>query len=190
MNGSIAFCQPCNERSRLSALVKVHTKWKAVPLAVGASPVLHVRGARNVSQVRNAVVSWVAIDVINIAKRPLAVHIKPSQPMGPTLLVVKNQTNIAARIEAARNLIRKSRIPLRVAPRAPCEDPGFGIVDKAFAQSRGGNIGLSHDALQMLIGQRPASVASTVRASLFSWLARCTARVKLYASARLVLGLG
>jgi len=44
---------------------------------------------------------------------------------------------------------------------------GLRVVRKKFAQSRSGNIGSSHDALLKLIGQRPACVASAVRASLF-----------------------
>jgi len=50
---------------------------------------------------------------------------------------------------------------------APREYASFRIVVKKFAQTLRCKIGFSHDALQMLIGQRPGAIRSRYSASLF-----------------------
>jgi hypothetical protein len=47
----------------------------------------------------------------------------------------------------------------------------LGIVLEKFAQKLRGKIGLSHETLQSLIGQRLASISSAARASLFYQMA-------------------
>jgi hypothetical protein len=49
------------------------------------------------------------------------------------------------------------------------EYSGVGVVVKKLAQALRGKIGSSHDALLMLIGQRPASADNASGLRYFSW---------------------
>ncbi len=51
---------------------------------------------------------------------------------------------------------------------APGENASFWVIVQKFAQALRGKIGLSHDAVLSLIGQRPAGAINAARASLFS----------------------
>jgi hypothetical protein len=60
---------------------------------------------------------------------------------------------------SSRNIASlKANFPARMDINPPRKHSRFRVVVKQFAQALRGKIGLSHDAPQMLIGQRPGSV--------------------------------
>jgi hypothetical protein len=115
------------------------------------------------SQVRPPVVRLVVIDVIHMMRGPFACHIKPSQPMSEIELVVNLDSGVRPGCRASGVSANGALTPRD----APCKRSGMRVVVGDGAHALGRKIVASHEALQLLIGQRLASVGSTARASLF-----------------------
>lgn len=119
--------------------------------------VLHVLGARSGTKVCPSVVLPIAVDVVNVSGGPSPGHVEPRE----TVVKVAGSINadpqvvIAGRI--SRNWPQGASVRVAGALRNPGEYSSLRVVVKKFAQALRGKIGLSHDALLMLIGQRPAS---------------------------------
>ena len=130
----------------------------------GAKKIAAILNPRHVSQVGDSVVVLDTVDVIDLVLGPLPVHKKPRKPMGfvspPVNVDIDVSRNVSSTRDSARNCIGASRYQ-------PSENAGCGIVRKKFARTRKGKIGSSHEAVPSLIGQRPAGVGSTERASPF-----------------------
>lgn len=107
-----------------------------------------------------------AVFMVDDMGRPGASHIEPREAMPAKSLSVNLDLNvrILSCFDGSCNGANSHSVG---GGHNPSKQPRLGIVVKDFAQSLRGKIGLSHDALQLLIGQRPAGVDSTARASSF-----------------------
>ena len=129
---------------------------------LGGSLVLHVHGRRNITQICNPIVRLVSVDVVNISSGPHAEHVQPCETMRPVELVLDTDPDVSG-IALASCFTPRSAVPASLG-HGSREYPSFGIVVKKIAQRlRSERIGVSHDALQLLIGQRPRRVGSTSR---------------------------
>lgn len=155
------------ERHGCPPSVSVAGNAKNARLAIGlsGSPVLQIDLLGYIPQVAVPVVGSDSIDVVNLTSGESASHVHEGQPMAVMVLLIDHQHDIAKRLADVSGLLPAFGGSPTV--RKPCEHSGFQVVVKKLAQTLRGKIGLSHDALQLLIGQRPASVDSTVRASSF-----------------------
>lgn len=135
----------------------------AFVVAPGDALVLGVGWRRRASEICNSVVGFIAVDVVCHLARPLSVHVKPSKPMGGVSLAVNANDNIASLCCLAGNFSNAESLPLGDADK----NSSIRIVVKQLAQSLRGKIGLSHEAVLSLIGQRPAPTINRLRASLF-----------------------
>jgi hypothetical protein len=136
---------------------------------VRSPEVLLVDRLRDISQICEPIVERVAVQMIDDANRERSGHVQPSSAVGVVVV------SINADDKPARLRIPACDSSRNAAPSAGSdpmsEHARLRVVAKKGAQTRGGKIGLSHEAVLSLIGQRPACVASTARASLFSPLA-------------------
>lgn len=133
-------------------------------ICAGLSHVLLVDGLGYISQLANAVVSGVAVNVVNLPIRPSPVKMQPSKAVRAVTAPINHDDRVSVRA-ASRNSSRFCRPATEYAPN---ENAGFGVVVKNFAQTLRGKIGLSHDAPSKRIGQRPVSVSSTCGLRHFS----------------------
>ena len=135
--------------------VRVVSMWPAL--------VLLVHMLRNVAQVGYCVVAWVAVHVVKLTFRPLATDVQPRQSVRSVVVSCNANFDVAAAIGTAGRwfgcgLTSRSK---------PAERAGLAIVGKQSAKTRGGKIGSSHEAPQLLIGQRLPAISSRSGASLF-----------------------
>jgi hypothetical protein len=121
-------------------------------------PVFHVLLKGDVAQVRNTVVARVPVLVVDDV-RPISVDIEPCDTVGQSAAPCYENLHVAsALVQTAADRASRDRA---VAGHGPAtKDPGFRVVIDKLTQLVGGKIRLSHDALQLLIGQRPASVSA------------------------------
>ncbi len=126
-------------------------------VGLGATQVLHISRLRNISQITNPIVSWVPVNVVNVFSWPTSEFIEPSKPMASVSLPAYAYFQIPA-IEAPCNI---SGMNVRCKSGLPSENASLWVVIKNFAQACCGKIGLSHDTVPSLIGQRPGRVIST-----------------------------
>lgn len=119
------------------------------------------------SQVYKAIVCPVAIHVVNLLRRPFSRHVKPRE----AVCLVRGSGAADAPISIAMVQIPGFlSVAATGATFGPCEYTRLRVVVKKFAQTLRGKIGLSHDAVLSLIGQRPACVDSTCGLRYFSGL--------------------
>ena len=117
-----------------------------------------------VSQIGNAVVPDVAVDVIDMAARHRSCVPEPNKSVQSVFCAVDSRSKISVLIDGLDCLSDKIRPKF-----AGDAHPSISLwcVVKNFAQSLRGKIGLSHEAVLSLIGQGFAGVASAVRTSPF-----------------------
>ena len=130
---------------------------------IGTLPILNVYHGGDISKIRPAVIRRIAINVVDVMLRPLASHVEPCKPVPVGIIGIGSDVNVAVFGNASG--LRASEISTHI--HSPGEKSRIRVVMQKLAQTLRSKIGLSHDALQKLIGQRPASVESAVRASLF-----------------------
>jgi hypothetical protein len=146
--------------------MKAYTEKPTGVVAARVALILGVDGRSCNPQIRDAVVKPIAVNVVNRARRPLTIHVEPSESVPP----VPHQVNAKHSVTPRKTAIGYWPHLVTVVPtngNAARKNASLWIVLKQLAQSLRGKIVSSHDALLMLIGQRPVSVFSTVRASLF-----------------------
>lgn len=136
-----------------------------------AASVLRVCCPVYVSQICKAVIGTIAVDVVNLCFRPLACHVKKRETVSIEAIFAKADGHVTKSFVHATNepALRRSVKTGGALWKRP-ERADFWIVVNKLAQTLRGKIGLSHEALQLLIGQRPAAIRSRLRASLFSQL--------------------
>lgn len=119
------------------------------------------------TKVTDSVVGPVPIDVVN-KFRPLSMAVEPSQTVGKEFLAVDTDLDVAISMRTAGR-VAWGRLAFSAAGSdySPCKQSRVRTVVKKFAQALCGKIGLSHDALQKLIGQRPGASANRLWASSF-----------------------
>jgi hypothetical protein len=82
-------------------------------------------------------------------------------------LAVNTDVDVAGAVRLPSRIAWPDSTIRTIALDTPSEHARYRVVVKKFAQTLRGKIGLSHEALQLLIGQRPAAIRSRLRASLF-----------------------
>lgn len=108
-----------------------------------------------IEKVSKSVVAVVAVSVPYSSCRPLAMNVKPSEAMG----VIRNPIN--SNVDVACMTSSPSDGPSRFAAAIykPSEKSSFWVVIENFAQAFCAKIGISHDTVPSLIGQRPSSIS-------------------------------
>jgi hypothetical protein len=115
----------------------------------GLLDVLRVNCVRNIAQICNPVVQWIAVLVVNLARWPSGMSVKPSQSMGKKPLSTDGDVAISSAIDVP------SFIPNTYTAsfwRFPNKYASVLIVVKHFAQTLRGKITSSHDAVPSQIG--------------------------------------
>ena len=106
----------------------------------------------------------VAVLVINFAARPSSMEEQPCEAMRKVQLPIYGDETVAIAVDASSGpVLRRS-----LAFTKPSEFAGPWAVIKKIAQALRGKIGLSHDAVLSLIGQRPGSVSALSGLRYFS----------------------
>jgi len=147
---------------------RTNAKNAATAMFVRGCSILCIYIRRSFSQIRKSVVKTICVYMVNNFKRPSAFDVKEGKSMRFVWRAINIylKTNVAA---FASNLcssnVATHGIPLPIDN--PSKYSSFLVVVKKFAQAFCGKIGFSHDALLMLIGQRPLSVERTGAALLF-----------------------
>lgn len=85
---------------------KRHAKETAGVVGLGFAHVLRIDAISRKPQIRDAVVVLFAVDVIDLLRGPLAVHIEPCEPMRQIERPVDSDRQVATFGNAARNLSR------------------------------------------------------------------------------------
>jgi hypothetical protein len=119
--------------------------------------VLRILGSRDIAKIDQAVVGSNSIDVVDLAHRPRGVMIKPSQPVLQVRGAIYANPSVSTRRRSTGS--NSSRQVFSWLP-SPSKAPILWVVVEKFAQTLRGKIGLSHDAVLSLIGQRPRSVCA------------------------------
>ena len=135
----------------------------------GAGPsfasVAHVLSSGSNPKVAQPVVVADAVDVVNLSIRINPVDVQPSKSVQGVVFVGYLRSQIAGSV-CGTNYISNFDGANRAD--TPSKNTRLGIVMKKFAQSFCGKIGLSHEAVLSLIGQRPDSVRSGFGPRYFS----------------------
>ena len=139
-----------------------HAEQSSSTIDAGASKVLVVDGDGNFAQVAPPVVAPIAIDVID-GGRPLTGHVEPSEPVRFEVAAGNVDPDVSTFGLGAGHSV--SVEPTAADERR--EKAGFRIVGHKIANGLGRKMLDSHDALQLLIGQRPAVDSQSLRASPF-----------------------
>ena len=147
----------------LLRIAKVHpSNTRGVPLA--NKFVLAVLAIGRLSKIAPGIVGSVPVNMINLILRPFASHPKPSNSVREVVTLINSNVDVAVNLGT-------SNCTARFKALAHCDQPYKMarrlVIVKKTTNLIGGNIRFSHEALQLLIGQRPDGVGSTVRASLF-----------------------
>lgn len=156
-------CQPL-AWTVLARGIQRNAKESRFVVALGSALVLFVDGRRHASQVGPAIVRLVAVDVVYLATGPFACHVEPSEAVG-VVLPSHVHPNPYVPVGCLATSQRAHRRTL--APAAPAEFSRERVVGKKLAQTLRANIERSHEALRLLIGQRPRRVSSTSRLRYF-----------------------
>lgn len=152
---------------RAVPLVECHAKQSKFVVGFSAPLVLLVDGLGNDSQVCQSVVGLDAVNVIDLTARPIAVDVQEDNPVLPKGLPIDGDVSVSVLLCIATKRAN-SFAAISSNGQASREYSGVRVVVEKFAQTLGGKIVCSHEALLLLIGQRLASVGSALRASLFS----------------------
>jgi hypothetical protein len=128
--------------------------------------VLRVDGSAHVSQVGDGIVRRISVHVIDVCIGPNAVRIEPRQAVKPVEKSVDLCLEALSVASGATNSVAYADVPVWL--HEPREHAALRVVLHKLAQTLRGKIGLSHEAVLSLIGQRPARVDSTSGLRYFS----------------------
>ena len=117
--------------------------------------ILHVKAVSYIAQVFNTIVCCVPVYVVNVIDGPRSVYVKPRKSVRPIKPAANSYNDVALSVHAP-SLIAEFDAATQVC--FPLENASVGVVVKNLAQTRGGKIGSSHEAVLSLIGQRLTSV--------------------------------
>ena len=152
-------CLPC------SAFVFSNTK-KRRCIAGWSRFILAIFKIMRFTKIAYSVVISIAVYVIQKLIRPLPVKIKPRESVPHVISTVYMDVPISV-----GDVQRPGNAVFSYSSTSACDvgkNPGVRVVVEKFAQTLCGKIGLSHDALLMLIGQRPGSVSALSGLRYFS----------------------
>ena len=154
-----------HDSGKPSVVVLPSAEQSSFVVFVRAGAVLSVHGVRYVAQICNAVVRRIAVNVIKSIQRPFSVNVQPSKTMG--FVKVTPNTNVDILPNWVLPPGNVADMDLIARSDAPNKNTRIAVVVKQFSNALCGNIASSHDAVPLLIGQRPRSVFSTAAASSF-----------------------
>lgn len=144
----------------------LHAQNASLVVFVGAPPVLMVDSSSGYAKVRNSVIPTLAVYVVDWRIWERSMHIEPRKPMSQVHAPVDHELRVpgcgmnpAGSLSSSNDTTPAHKIR---------QEASFVVVVKKFAQTLRGKIGISHDALQLLIGQRPARVDSASGLRYFS----------------------
>jgi len=132
-------------------------------------PILLIYAYRHIAQILNSIVRWIAVNVIDMVRGLHAMNVNPRESVRQIRTTVDPNPQISLPIIASCD---GSSLGVAAGADAPRKHARFAVVVKKFAQTLRGKIGLSHDAVLSLIGQRPVSVSSTCGLRYFRVFAR------------------
>ena len=144
--------------------VKTYTKVSSFIVGLGSLKILRIGLLSNASKVFVAVVASVAVNMVNILRRPDSGHKQDRAPMGVVFPACNRNFCIPIRLTPSRNIPRFSGSVVQ----NPGKLTSGWVVVKEAAKLLCGKIVSSHDALQMLIGQRPQAIRSRLGLRHFS----------------------
>jgi hypothetical protein len=119
--------------------------------------VLSVCGLLNIAEIGKAIVGAISVYVVNNLCWPMSKDIEPCKPVRPVAGAINLDNDVWSWQRASWVSSLGSAGPINQPSELAC----LRIVVDDIAQTLCSKIGLSHDAPQMLIGQRPAGVDST-----------------------------
>lgn len=119
--------------------------------------VLHILLSSRLSEVVDSIVRTHSVFMVYKRLRERSIDISPSQYVRKILAAVYANSYVSVICFVPRNAA-SLHSPLVAGP---SKHAGFLVVVKQFSQACCGKIGLSHDAVLSLIGQRPIRVSST-----------------------------
>lgn len=126
-------------------------------LAPSLVSVLDIASSTDNAKVYKPVVTPNPVDVVNFTIGPDAVSIKPCKSVHAVTRVADFHSEVAVPVIVPCNVTNVNRVDRAYTPR---KNPGFRVVVEKFAQTFCGKIGISHDAVLSLIGQRPRGVSA------------------------------
>ena len=109
------FCQPL--------MVFFANAWKAA-FVVSALAILRILRIGSFSQVADSVVASVAVNVVQLMRRPLPVNVQPRQTVGGVQYIVEPDRNVAVFHAATRCVSR----PAPPARHVPTKNPGIRVI--------------------------------------------------------------
>jgi hypothetical protein len=136
-------------------------------IGVRAALVLGVLGLIRLPEIAYRVVCFVPVYVIYLTFAPSPIDKQPSKLMR-NIFDASNADDLVASLVKTTSLTPFLESPVPTSTRNPSENASFRVVVKQFTQTLCGKIGLSHDTVPSLIGQRPARVISTGGLRYFS----------------------
>ena len=127
------------------------------------SSVLGIARPSHIAKIFYSIIRLRPIDMINVTTRPNTVNIQPSKAVGLVSVASQREANVAVMVNKpkANRVFQRNSSAGSTDYCNPHKDASLGIVVKQFAQACCGKIGLSHDTVPSLIGQRPGRVIST-----------------------------
>ena len=129
------------------------SKHSSATIRAGLALVLHLFASRYFAEIVDRIVRAIPIDVINLAGRPPAENVEPCQTMRFSLSASDFNTDVSEVIGVTSHFVGARAVGASAFK--PSKHASFRIVMKAFAQIFRSKIGLSHKALQKLIGEKP-----------------------------------
>jgi len=120
--------------------------------------VLHIFKLIGFSQVRQSIVTWIAINMIYSIGRPMSMNIKPSQTMGVTTMTHKTNSYSSIGGFSSSDVTNFGSSAVQFNP---SKQSSIRIVMQELFKNFWGKIGFSHDASYKRIGQRLTRVDST-----------------------------
>ncbi len=146
---------------RPSSVARGNTKHSRCVVYLRTPKVLSIFGLIGKSKVRPSVVELIPVDVINFCFGPSVRDVEIRESVSKVLMPVDSYLCIPAMRNSFSSLFAYANVRTFSTFLSPGKYAGSGVVVKQFAQTLCGKIGLSHDTVPSLIGQRPARVIST-----------------------------
>lgn len=144
--------------------VKANSKIPSLVVAFRLPQVLQIKLLSSASKIAVGVIALVSVYVVYVCFRPKASHKQNRASVGVVFASVNRELNVPVGLSPSCNVANFGCSTISQADKVS----RFWIVVKEHAQDLRGKIALSHDALQMLIGQRPEATANRFGLRYFS----------------------
>jgi hypothetical protein len=126
--GALAFA---NDASNKPTWMPYHAKQSSRACALGRVLVFGVRSPADLAQILKTIIRFVAVNVVNLLRRPFAIHVQPCKLVRHATVSVKHDVNVAiASNRPGRHPGSFPSFGLQVS-----ELPGFWAVVRKLAQA-------------------------------------------------------